>query len=60
MTTMNGEGCSLEKKKNLITRNLQEVLGEDRLDAIIKERDVKVSTFFKRKWSQFEEKSLNL
>lgn len=30
------------EKKNLIVRNLQEVLGEDKLDAILKERDLKI------------------
>lgn len=48
---MNGEALSLERKKTLITRNLQEVLGEDRLDALLKERDVKVGVieqFFSR------------
>ncbi|CAI8005687.1 Tyrosine--tRNA ligase, cytoplasmic [Geodia barretti] len=31
------EELSPEKKKELITRNLQEVLGEDRLEALLKE-----------------------
>lgn len=31
-----------ETKKNLITRNLQEVLGEDKLDAVLKERNLKI------------------
>uniref|UniRef100_A0A1A9W3A7 Tyrosine--tRNA ligase n=1 Tax=Glossina brevipalpis TaxID=37001 RepID=A0A1A9W3A7_9MUSC len=31
-----------KEKKELITRNLQEVLGEDKLDAILKERDLKI------------------
>lgn len=30
------------EKKQLIVRNLQEVLGEDKLDAILKERDLKI------------------
>lgn len=30
------------EKKNLIVRNLQEVLGEDKLDTILKERDLKI------------------
>lgn len=30
------------EKKQLILRNLQEVLGEDKLDAILKERDLKI------------------
>lgn len=33
---------SIPEKKNLIIRNLQEVLGEDKLDAILKERDLKI------------------
>uniref|UniRef100_A0A8D9EKN4 Tyrosine--tRNA ligase n=1 Tax=Cacopsylla melanoneura TaxID=428564 RepID=A0A8D9EKN4_9HEMI len=33
---------SFEEKKQLITRNLQEFLGEDRMNAIIKERDLKI------------------
>lgn len=39
---MNGDALSLEEKKDMITRNLQEVLGEDRLVSILKERDVRV------------------
>lgn len=31
-----------EEKKNLITRNLQEVLGEDKLTEILKQRDLKI------------------
>lgn len=31
-----------EKKKHLITRNLQEVLGEEKLNEILKERDLKI------------------
>ncbi|XP_005190860.1 tyrosine--tRNA ligase, cytoplasmic [Musca domestica] len=31
-----------EQKKTLITRNLQEVLGEDKLNTILKERDLKI------------------
>ncbi|XP_067645800.1 tyrosine--tRNA ligase, cytoplasmic-like [Eurosta solidaginis] len=31
-----------EEKKQLITRNLQETLGEDKLSAILKERDLKI------------------
>lgn len=31
-----------EEKKSLITRNLQETLGEDKLNAILKERDLKI------------------
>ncbi|XP_008189173.1 tyrosine--tRNA ligase, cytoplasmic-like [Acyrthosiphon pisum] len=30
------------EKKNFILRNLQEVLGEDKLDVILKERDLKI------------------
>eukprot|EP00092_Neocalanus_flemingeri_P008648 GFUD01009317.1.p1 GENE.GFUD01009317.1~~GFUD01009317.1.p1 ORF type:complete len:630 (+),score=190.37 GFUD01009317.1:56-1891(+) len=33
---------SVEEKKTLINRNLQEVLGEDRIDEIIKTRDLKI------------------
>lgn len=33
---------SFVEKKNLIVRNLQEVLGEDKLDTILKERDLKI------------------
>lgn len=32
----------VETKKNLITRNLQEVLGEDKLKTILNERDLKI------------------
>lgn len=31
-----------EEKKQLITRNLQETLGEDKLNAVLKERDLKI------------------
>lgn len=31
-----------EQKKELITRNLQEYLGDEKLTAILKERDVKI------------------
>jgi len=33
---------SVEEKKTLINRNLQEVLGEDRIDEIMKTRDLKI------------------
>lgn len=33
---------SFLEKKNLIIRNLQEVLGEDKLDVLLKERDLKI------------------
>jgi len=33
---------SIEEKKALISRNLQEVLGEDRIDEILKTRDLKI------------------
>merc|ERR1719291_1497721 len=33
---------SVEEKKALINRNLQEILGEDRIDEIIKTRDLKI------------------
>ncbi|XP_046393086.1 tyrosine--tRNA ligase, cytoplasmic [Ischnura elegans] len=42
---MAGDNPSLDvhaEKKNLIVRNLQEVLGEDKLTEILKERDLKV------------------
>lgn len=39
--TVDGQ-ISPEEKHNLITRNLQEVLGDDKLKAILKERDLKV------------------
>merc|ERR1712021_166743 len=32
----------MEEKKTLINRNLQEVLGEDRIDEIMKTRDLKM------------------
>lgn len=34
--------ASYLEKKTLIVRNLQEVLGEDKLDAVLKERDLKI------------------
>lgn len=34
--------ASFLEKKTLIVRNLQEVLGEDKLDVILKERDLKI------------------
>lgn len=40
--TQNGVALGLEEKKELIVRNLQEVLGEDKLNEIIKERDLKI------------------
>ncbi|XP_075233254.1 tyrosyl-tRNA synthetase [Lycorma delicatula] len=42
MSLPNGEVMTWESKMELITRNLQEVLGEDRLNAILKERDLKI------------------
>ncbi|GIY03023.1 tyrosine--tRNA ligase, cytoplasmic [Caerostris extrusa] len=39
---MNGDHKSPNHRLNLIKRNLQEVLGEDKLVEILKERDVKV------------------
>ena len=39
---MNGDHTSPDKKLDLIKRNLQEVLGEEKLIEILKERDVKV------------------
>lgn len=41
----NGDGNSTmtaKDKKSLITRNLQEVLGEDRLDTVLENRDLKI------------------
>jgi tyrosyl-tRNA synthetase len=38
----NGIDNSPDSKYDLITRNLQEVLGEDKLKSILKERDVKI------------------
>ncbi|KAI4553816.1 hypothetical protein MJT46_015996 [Ovis ammon polii x Ovis aries] len=37
-----GDSLSPEEKLNLITRNLQEVLGEEKLKEILKERELKV------------------
>ncbi|XP_063311977.1 tyrosine--tRNA ligase, cytoplasmic [Pelobates fuscus] len=37
-----GESLSPEEKVELITRNLQEVLGEDKLKEILKERELKI------------------
>ncbi|KAH0503106.1 Tyrosine--tRNA ligase, cytoplasmic [Microtus ochrogaster] len=37
-----GDAPSLEEKLHLITRNLQEVLGEEKLKEILKERELKV------------------
>ncbi|ODM93357.1 Tyrosine--tRNA ligase, cytoplasmic [Orchesella cincta] len=39
---VNGDSMGVQKKKQLITRNLQEVLGEDRLENLLKERDIKI------------------
>lgn len=39
---MNGETLSAEQKLALIKRNLQEVLGEERLLEVLKERDLKI------------------
>lgn len=33
---------SVDEKYNLISRNLQEVLGEDKIKSILKERDLKI------------------
>ncbi|CAC5414274.1 YARS [Mytilus coruscus] len=38
----NGTASSPEEKLELIKRNLQEVLGEDRINPILKERDLKI------------------
>lgn len=41
---MNGVvGDAAMQKRILITRNLQEVLGEEKLEGILKERDLEVS-----------------
>lgn len=37
-----GEMLPIDEKVNLITRNLQEVLGEDNLRKILNERDLKI------------------
>ncbi|XP_007902443.1 tyrosine--tRNA ligase, cytoplasmic [Callorhinchus milii] len=37
-----GDNVNVEEKINLITRNLQEVLGEDKLRSVLEERDLKV------------------
>lgn len=39
---MGSEQLSLEEKYNYISRNLQEVLGEDKIKSILKERDLKL------------------
>lgn len=36
------DAISFDEKVNLITRNLQEVLGEENLKKIVKERDLKI------------------
>lgn len=41
-TVVNGNVLAWEAKQQLITRNLQETLGEDRMAAILKERDLKI------------------
>ncbi|XP_037085830.1 tyrosine--tRNA ligase, cytoplasmic-like [Pollicipes pollicipes] len=38
----NDGGSGMEEKLHLITRNLQEVLGDDRMKAVMKERDLKI------------------
>jgi hypothetical protein len=35
--------AQVERKKELISRNLQEVLGADRLDKLLRERELKVN-----------------
>jgi len=42
MGALNGDASSMDAKLHLITRNLQEVLGEDRLKGILAERNLKV------------------
>ncbi|KAL7733753.1 hypothetical protein ACLKA6_011483 [Drosophila palustris] len=39
---MVGTTLSVEEKKQIITRNLQETLGEDRLTKVLQERDLKI------------------
>jgi tyrosyl-tRNA synthetase len=38
----NGDTLSWKEKYDLISRNLQEVLGEDKMKALLKERDLKI------------------
>ena len=33
---------SIDEKYNLISRNLQEVIGEERIKAVLKERDLRI------------------
>lgn len=33
---------TIDEKKNLITRNLQEVLNDEKLNGILKERDIRI------------------
>ena len=42
MSVSSGSNLSPEEKKELMKRNLQEVLGEDRIDEILKIRDLKI------------------
>ena len=42
MILENGSSLTIKDKKDLITRNLQEVLGEDKLDEVLKKRDLKI------------------
>lgn len=44
MGSLNNEtnNLTLAEKKHLITRNLQEVIGEDRIDEVLKKRDLKL------------------
>jgi len=42
MAVCNGNQLSVAEKKALITRNLQETLGEDRIEEVLKTRDLKV------------------
>ena len=42
MSVSSGTNLSPEEKKELMKRNLQEVLGEDRIDEILKIRDLKI------------------
>ena len=43
-TFVKKEGLSVDEKVHLITRNLQEVVGEDKLREILAVRDLKVTS----------------
>ena len=42
MSVSSGTNLNPDEKKELMKRNLQEVLGEDRIDEILKIRDLKI------------------